>query len=159
MADRGIVSGVTETTFEPDREITRAEIAALMTRALKLTSTNTDLVFTDVDSSSWYAKEVAAAAAAGLMTGYDGQFRPEDNITREELAVVVMKAYTLLGKSLSTGKLEQFADRNEISDWAKTAVDQAVSVGIINGITSDTFAPTDNATRAQAASLIKRILN
>lgn len=159
MADRGIVSGVTATTFEPDREITRAEFAALMVRALELTAQGGSNTFADVDAGSWYAPEVAAAANAGLIVGYDGYFRPDENITREEMAVVIMKGYAYLQKEITTGKLDQFADKDEISDWARDYVDQAVSVGLISGMTTDTFAPKSNATRAQVASLIKRMLD
>ena len=158
MAERGIVSGVTATTFEPDRQITRAEFAALMVRALGLT-VSSGSAFKDVDAGSWYAKEVAAAADAGLIVGYEGYFRPEENINREEMAVVIMKGYSYLKKETKTGKLDQFTDRDEIADWAKDYVDQAVSVGLISGMTADTFAPKDHATRAQVASLIKRMLD
>lgn len=159
MAKQGIVSGVTETTFEPDRSITRAEFAALITRALKLSAANDDSAFADVASDAWYAGEVAAAAAAGLINGYQGYFRPEDTITREEMAVVMMKTYVFRGKEPLNGKLDQFADRESISEWAKAYVDQAVSVGLISGMSTNTFAPRDNATRAQAASIIKRLLD
>lgn len=159
MAEKGIVSGVTKTTFEPDREITRAEFAALITRALKLSAANDDAVFKDVAADSWYAGEVAAAAGAGLISGYEGYFRPEENITREEMAVVIVKAYLYRGKAPLTGKLDRFTDKDSISDWAKDYVDQAVSVGLISGMTTDTFVPQENATRAQVASLIKRLLD
>jgi len=159
MATKGIVSGVTETTFEPDRSITRAEFAALAARALKLSVANTESVFNDVSNDAWYAKEVGAAAAAGLIVGYDGNFRPNDTITREEMAVVIMKAYQFLGKAPLKGKISQFADKDTISAWAVDYVDGAVSSGLISGMTTDTFAPSDNATRAQVASIIKRLLD
>lgn len=159
MVAKGIVSGMTDTLFEPDRDITRAEFAALMTRALKLSAANPDTVFADVSVDSWYAEEVAAAAAAGLINGYDGFFRPEDKITREEMAVVIMKAYLFRGKEPLRGKIDQFLDQDQISQWAKDYVDQAVSVGLISGITFDTFVPGANATRAQGTSLIKRLLD
>jgi len=159
MATKGIVSGVTATTFEPDRSITRAEFAALMARALKLSAGNTESVFADVANDAWYAKEVSAAAAAGLIVGYDGNFRPNDTITREEMAVVIMKAYAFLGKTASSGQIDKFADKDTISDWAVNYVDQAVSTGMISGMSADTFAPKENATRAQVTSLIKRLLS
>jgi len=159
MAEQGIVSGVTKTTFVPERSITRAEFAALMTRALGLNSANDESVFVDVATDAWYAKEVAAAASAGLIVGYDGNFRPDDTITREEMAVVIMKAYAFLGKTPASGQIEKFADKGDISDWAVTYVDQAVSSGMISGMSADTFVPKANATRAQVTSLIKRLLN
>lgn len=158
MAERGIVSGVTDTTFEPDRPVTRAEFAALITRALHLNS-SISAGFSDVESGAWYAAPVNAAANAGLLQGYGGSFRPEDLITREEMAVVIVKAYQFQEKETIRGQLDRFADREEIAQWAADYVDQAVSVGLISGMTADTFAPKENATRAQAASLLKRLLD
>ena len=158
MAERGIVSGVTDTTFEPDRPVTRAEFAALITRALHLNS-SISAGFSDVESGTWYAAPVNAAANAGLLQGYGGSFRPEDLITREEMAVVIVKAYQFQEKETIRGQLDRFADREEIAQWAADYVDQAVSVGLISGMTADTFAPKENATRAQAASLLKRLLD
>lgn len=158
MAKRGIVSGVTETTFEPEREITRAEFAALVARALQLTAANGN-DFQDVDSGSWYADEVAAASAAGLISGYDGYFRPDETITREEMAVIIVKACQFGGGETATGQIDRFIDQDQISQWALTFADQAVSTGLISGMTADTFAPQDNATRAQVTSLLKRLLD
>ena len=158
MAKRGIVSGVTETTFEPEREITRAEFAALVARALRLTAQN-GAAFEDVAANSWYADEVAAASAAGLISGYDGFFRPDDTITREEMAVIIVKACQFRGGETVTGQIDRFADKDDISSWALTYADQAVSTGLISGMTADTFAPRNNATRAQVTSLLKRMLD
>ena len=94
-----------------------------------------------------------------MIVGYDGAFRPNDTITREEMAVVIMKAYQFLGNAPLKGKLSQFADKDTISQWAVDYVDGAVSSGLISGMSDDTFAPKENATRAQVASLIKRLLN
>jgi len=159
MFDEGIISGVTKTTFEPDRSITRAEFAALMTRALQLSAENKDSVFADVPENAWFADEVKAAAMAGLIVGYDGQFRPDDTITREEMAVVVMKAYILLGHSPEDKSIDHFSDKDEISAWAVPYVEQAIGSELISGVTGETFMPKENATRAQVASILKRLLN
>lgn len=158
MYQKGIVAGVTATTFEPDREITRAEFAALMVRALKITVPG-ELNFTDVGQDEWYAESVRIAAYAGLVKGYDGKFRPEDTITREEMAVVIAKGYDLLGHTSEKGAIEQFTDCDKISDWAWDSVDIAATAGIISGMDDGRFAPSENATRAQAASLLKRLLS
>ena len=157
MAKKGIVSGVTDTTFEPDRAITRAEFAALIVRALNI-SVKGSFVFQDVQPTSWYADAVAAAEAADLMVGSEGYFRPEENITREEMAVVIVKAYQMLGKTVQKGSLDKFKDQGDISKWAKDSVAYAVGVNLISGMTADIFAPQENATRAQVTSLIKRLL-
>ena len=158
MAARGIVTGVTATTFEPDRNITRAEFATLIVKALKLNS-NTPAGFSDVGNGEWHYPYVNAAANAGLIAGYDGQFRPDDPITREEMAVIIARTYSFLGHTPQSGSAERFSDRDDISDWAYPSVDTATSAGLIAGMTVDTFVPQENATRAQAASILKRLLD
>ncbi len=158
MAKKGIVSGVTDTTFEPDRSITRAEFATLVVKALNLKS-DISAGFTDVPEGAWYASYVNAAANAGLISGYAGEFRPEDAITREEMAVVIVKTHQFRGGKLESGKISNFTDKDQIADWAVNYADQAVSTGFISGITATTFGPKENATRAQVTAVLNRMLN
>ena len=151
----GIVSGVTATTFEPDRSITRAEFATLVAKALKLEGGEAE--FADVAESDWFASFVGAAAKAGIIVGSDGNFRPNDTITRQEMAVIIVKAYEYLEKSAEEAELT-FSDNGEIADWAKTYVAKAVGAGLISGMGDNMFAPDASATRAQAASVISRII-
>ena len=158
MAKKGIVSGVTDTTFEPDRSITRAEFATLVVKALNLKS-GISAGFTDVPEGAWSASYVNAAANAGLISGYAGEFRPEDAITREEMAVVIVKTHQFRGGKLESGKISNFTDKDQIADWAVNYADQAVSTGFISGITATTFGPRENATRAQVTAVLNRMLN
>ncbi len=155
MNKAGIVSGVSDNLFEPDRNITRAEFAAIIARALKLP--DKEASFKDVNGE-WFAPYVGACADAGIITGFDGYFRPNDNITRQEMAVIIVNAYSYLGKAGANGGIEAFSDKADIAKWAKAAVDTASSVGLISGMGDGTFAPNANATRAQAASLIYRLV-
>ena len=154
----GVVSGVNDTTFDPDRNITRAEFAALIARALKL-SEDAPSVFDDVEKGSWYETSVNACAKAEIITGFDGKFRPNDTITRNEMAVIISNAYSYLGKKGENGGIDKFTDKSEIADWAKPAVDVCTSVGLISGMTDTTFEGDKTATRAQAASILKRLLD
>lgn len=126
---------MTETTFEPDRPVTRAEFAALIVRALNLNAATEGQQWKDVAANDWFASSVYAAANVGLIAGYDGWFRPDDLITREEMAVVIAKAYAFKGGNPSSGAIDMFADRNEISDWAYSYVDTTAAIGILKGIT------------------------
>ena len=155
MYNAGIVSGVTATSFEPDRNITRAEFATLVAKALKLPEG--DAKFADVNSSDWFASVVASVASAGLMQGDGENFRPNDTITREEMAVIVVKAYEKLGKEIKTGELS-FSDKAEISAWAVDYVGSAYATGLIAGMSETEFAPKAPATRAQSASLLSRVI-
>ena len=158
MVALGVVSGVTETTFEPDRSVTRAEFATLIAKALKLNGTTSE-DFADVLSGEWYYTFVHTAASAGLIAGYDGYFRPDDPITREEMAVVLAKAYALRGGAVLSGGIEKFADRDEIADWAYASVDTVTTAGLISGMTPTTFVASSYTTRAQAVSVLRRLLN
>ena len=158
MAEKGIVTGVTATTFEPDRSITRAEFATLIVKALGLESRMT-AGFSDVAADAWYYPYVNAAANVGIIAGYDGTFRPDDRITREEMAVILGKATVFMEKKAGRGAIARFADSTEISDWAYEYVDEAATAGLISGMPDGTFAPHQYTTRAQAASVIKRLLN
>ena len=158
MANRGIVSGVTETTFEPDREITRAEFATLVVKALNLKST-VSAGFTDVAEGAWYTQYVNAAANAGFISGYAGTFRPEDVITREEMAVVIIKTCQFMDEKTEGGQLDFFRDQAEVSPWARDYVDCAVSMGLISGVEKNVFAPAESATRAQVTAVLYRLLN
>ncbi len=157
MYSAGIVSGVTEKLFEPDRAVTRAEFAALIARTLKLSENSGDK-FSDVESGSWYESSVNACADAGIISGFDGKFRPDDTITRFEMAVVISNAYTYLEKAEKSGGIEKFADKEEMPEWAKSAVDLCVSAGIVSGMTDDTFDGESTATRAQAAVVLSKLI-
>ncbi|MDF2668721.1 MAG: glycoside hydrolase [Paenibacillus sp.] len=163
LASKLLVQGVTENEYAPEKSVTRAEFAALLVRALGIVEKKqTDLpAFKDVRSEDWYAGVVAAAAAAGLIEGYeDGTFRPNAVISREELAVLATRAYKFTEVQSSSGaavKLEQFTDAKNVSNWAREAVGLMVNEGIMNGMQDALFAPQEQTSRAQAAVLLKRL--
>ncbi|WP_231506218.1 S-layer homology domain-containing protein [Paenibacillus sp. UNC451MF] len=160
LASKLVVKGMTDIGFAPDNRITRAEFAAILIRSLGL-SENSSSKFSDVKANDWYAGVVGAASNAGLVDGYeDGTFKPEANITREQMAVMVARAITAAGRKAAADSkvLASFTDSNTISGWAKDAVAQAVNAGIINGMTEHTFVPGQNASRAEAAVMMKRLL-
>lgn len=164
LVDQKIIEGVTPTQFEPDRSITRAEFAALVVRSLGLGSVASSADFSDVDASAWYADAVSTATYAGLINGYeDNSFRPAAPVTREEMAAIVIRALTYAEVATtvpaSTQKelLSQFKDADQII-WARKEIAAALNAKIMNGMTSDTLSPTGTATRAQAATMVKRFM-
>lgn len=160
LASKLIIAGVSDEAFAPERSITRAEFAALLARAMGLVEEQAG-GFRDVAAGAWYSGAVGAAYQAELIKGFeDGTFRPDAEITREELVVMIARAMKLGGKELGkdTALLEKFADRASISEWSKDAVSGSIGAGIIKGATVDTFAPQDQATRAEAAVMLKRAL-
>lgn len=164
LANKLVVDGVTDTTFEPERNITRAEFAALVVRSLGLEQAAGSSSFNDVASGDWFAGVVGAATKAKIIDGYeDSTFRPNQPIKREELAAMVVRALNYAGaKPTVTSErqnelLAKYTDANKIV-WAQQEVATAIEAGIIDGITDNTIAPTNQATRAQSAAMLKRLL-
>lgn len=160
LASKLVVNGTSDGAFAPQAPITRAEFAALLVRSLGLNGSDT-AAFRDVNASDWFASSVGAATKIGLADGFeDGTFRPNDTITREQMASLIHRAIKLTGKTVSTdaNKLAAFEDSSTISAWAKDAVAAAVNAGAVNGATDTTFVPKGQATRAEAAVMLKRLL-
>lgn len=160
LAGKEIIKGKTQTQYMPEDSVTRAEFAALIRRALGLNASIYQGGYADIDASAWYANEIQAIVGAGIMTGDpDGNFRPEDTISRQEMAKVIVNAYMIqTGASEINAAEINFEDSEEIAAWAKESVKKAVSLGLVNGMGDGTFAPNDNMTRAQAAAVIHRLI-
>lgn len=145
----GSVSGYPDGTFRPDKPVTRAEFTVLLVKNLKLV-TKTGKVFADT-SGHWAKDYIATAYAHGIINGYsDTRFGPDDLITREQMAVMIVKA-----KNLNlAAQLPAFADEGKISSWAYRAVKTAQEHSLIRGYPDNTFRPQGKATRAEAATVI-----
>lgn len=149
----GLTNGYEDNTFRPDNLITRAEFAALLARVLKLAPSTDELSFSDAsDIPSWVKPQLSAIVKAGILNGYeDGTFRADRQITRAELAVILARALHL---QVDENAQSNFADRESIPSWAQAEVASVQKQGIIQGRGDNLFAPNDNATRAEAISLI-----
>lgn len=160
LTAKHIVTGVSDAEFAPNEYITRAEFAALIVRALGLVAAK-EVSFADVDSSKWYAEEVAAAYEAGVITGRSVDvFAPNATLTRQEMAIMIIRAYKLQsGKVLTARSETAFADSVEVSEWAQDAVNAAVELGFIEGRGNNQFAPQEQTTRAESAKVISLLLN
>ncbi len=166
LSSKMLVNGKSANSFEPNCSITRAEFATLLVRALGLEEgVLQEGQFKDVDVNAWYAGAVATAVAENIITGYDGQlFKPTNNITREEIAVMIVRAARVAGIENNLSDAEQetylarFGDQQSISPWAEKNVALAAKAGIINGMSNGDFSPRTNADRAQSAVMLKRFL-
>ncbi|OME87853.1 hypothetical protein BK120_00535 [Paenibacillus sp. FSL A5-0031] len=166
LASKLIVKGKTETAFDPNGQVTRAEFASLLVRSLGLSSKGSDQAFTDVAASSWYAADVNAAVQHGLVQGVgNNKFNPDAFITREQMAVMIMKAVQLVQgdtsaeSNSSSNSLAAFADQDQLSGFAREAVQAVINAGIMNGKSETAIAPKDTASRAQTAVMLKRALS
>jgi len=164
MANEGLIAGKSESAFDPEAQITRAEYLTILDRAMGY-ELITDETYPDVAADSWYATYVATAKANGLINGLptDDGFKPEQPITREEMALFTYNAIKSIGRNDEWLKdlpddYAKFTDTAEVSDWAKEAMQYFVHTGIIKGMTETTVAPKGNATRAQGAVILKRFM-
>ncbi|QNK55922.1 S-layer homology domain-containing protein [Paenibacillus sp. PAMC21692] len=162
LSAKHLVSGVSEQSFAPSDQTTRAEFAALLVRALGLTSSGQTTGFGDVSANDWFAEEVAAAYEAGLIRGTsDNEFAPDKPITREELATLLVRAYEYKNGAASqlTGGLEGYADYAYVSSWARESVDKAIRLGLMQGKSNQALDPKSNTKRAEAVQAILNFLN
>lgn len=165
LALRQIVSGISADAFQPNGRVTRAQFAAMLVNALDLQASGAETPFADIDPGAWHAAYVAAGVEAGLFSGFqDGTFRPNDPISREQMAVMLAKAMAVAGAEAPVanadgGESLPFTDRDAISDWAAGAVAKAVRAGLLFGKSDGRFAPQDPATRAEAAAIVARLLH
>ena len=162
MYNKGIINGMTETTFEPDSQITRAEFTKLIVAMLGLDiSADYSGTCTDV-AGEWYTPYIQAAETAGLIDSnmvVDGKFNPNQNINREEMASLVVNAAKVKSLDSTGGDVSAFTDKDTISTWANDYVAGAVQLGIVKGNPDGTFAPKAEATRAEGATMIERLYN
>ncbi|GAB6928307.1 hypothetical protein JCM10914A_22900 [Paenibacillus sp. JCM 10914] len=159
LAAKGIVKGTSDKAFSPDLKLTRAQLAAMLVRALQLEGTSDRHMFKDVDSEAWYASAVAAAHQHGLVKGRsEDTFAPHAVVTREELAVMLNRAYEQKGNASASGPIPSLKDKQQISAWAAREVEAALSHGLMKGRTNGTFAPGAATTRAESAQAVLNLL-
>jgi hypothetical protein len=155
LAAHHVLTGVSLTTFEPDRSVTRAEFAAMTARALGLTPVSGG-AFGDVEDGAWYAGYVGSLSAAGIAKGdAAGTFRPNEPITREEMAVLLARALGLTDVAKAGAA---FKDAAAISPWAKDAVQALRQAGYLSGYPDGSMLPQGKAKRAEAAQLLQWML-
>lgn len=164
LSAKWIISASNGSFYRPNENISRAEFAELVARGLGLKGEqNAASRFRDVRSGSVTSTYIGAAAEAGIITGNtDGTFKPDRPITREQMAIMMVRALNYGGQptalnSSAASTLAKFKDNKKIQ--SKDSVAKAVQEGIIQGMTSKTFEPQGNASRAQAAVMLKRVLD
>ena len=163
LASRGIINGMGKGTFAPNKTMTRAEFAAIVTRALGLAAKDTK-AFTDVPSSKWYAGYIGTANSSGIVNGVgSGKFNPDGTITRQEAAAMVARAAKLCGLDTSMDAaaikdmLAQFGDYRGVASWAKEPMAFCYSAGILDQ--SDlNIEPTKAILRCEIAQMLYNML-
>lgn len=144
-----------DSKFRPDDAITRAEFVKIVNNAFGYKEKGS-IKFNDVKSTAWYYNEVAIALKAGFITGKNENFRPDEAITREEVASILTTIND--NKDTKMDKLDKYTDKEKISEWAKSSVEGAIEAGYM-GKNSIIFRPKDNITRAESVVTLYRVQN
>ena len=156
--NNNIMSGVSEEEFAPGTGVTRAMMITVLYRAANEPESG-DPYFSDVDPSAWYAKAVSWGAENNIVSGTgNNMFSPEEYITREQLAVMLYNYGSLSADSGAEADISAYSDYEAVSPWAQNALRWAVGNNIISGKSETELAPSDGASRAEAAAIIKRFL-
>ncbi len=169
LHDQGVIEGQSRTQFTPAIGVTRAEFAAMLTRAMGIsgqaarTSTTS---FPDVPASAWYAGAVQTATEAGWIKGDErGQFRPNAQVTRQEMAVMLQRAWDEVWSNNTANapadstSAQRLTDTAAIANWAQSAVNQLHTAGLIEGNARGQFEPARSLNRAESAAVISRFID
>lgn len=160
VAARELFNGTDETHFTPNGTMTRGMMATVLFRLDGARKADSTKNFTDVAAETWYTDAVAWANDRKIVTGYsDGTFGPHDNVTREQLAVMLYryaKAEGLVKENKA--KTLNYADADQVGDWAVEAVSWLTANGIMTGKPGNLVDPKGNASRAEVAAVLERFV-
>lgn len=146
----GLMDGKAENVAAPDDYITRAEMAALMTRAFEAMKSSAVSTFVDMKQDMWHFSYVSRAVQMGILSGNGNAMNPNGHITRQEAAVVFARAFNLYSYKKSA---HNYSDFNTVASYATEAMEACVGAGIM-GVGGGTLSPTADLTRAEFASMM-----
>lgn len=156
LSEAGIISGYPQSLFKPNDSITRAQAAVMINRHLKLTTVETPS-FTDVSSSTFGADAIAAVQAAGIINGFkDGTFKPNEPVTRAQMAKILENAY-LSSNNVKVASVEPFNDVTS-EHWAYESVLVLRASGITEGYPGNAFKPGDKTSRIEFSAFLYRAI-
>ncbi len=154
--EKGLAKGYEDGTFRPDNNISRAEFMAFVNRAFNYQE-KADIDYKDVKEDAWYADVIKIAKAAGYISGYqDGTMKPDNPISRQEAAIIIMR---ILGLVENPAGANGFRDASSIPAWSKGAVGAVAAAGIMGGYPDGTFRVANFITRAEAVVTLDRALS
>ena len=156
--DNDVMNGTSGTSFAPNGQVSRAMVAQVLYNLAGAPAAS-GASFQDVPASAWYAGAVGWAAAEDIVSGYGGNtFGPDDNVTREQLAVMLCRYAQAGGKDVSAdgAAARGFTDYASVSSWAADAVNWAVEAGLLSGKSGNRLDPAGTATRAELATILMR---
>ncbi len=157
LVKMNLLSGFPDGSFQPDKQMSRAEFAAVMFKLLGQQPVDAASVFTDVSPNAWYSKYINGIYSLGLVSGFpDGAFRPNQEMTREEAFVILYRGLKDRLEAVTGEAGSGFSDTGSVSAWAKDAIDALTKKGVISGYSDGTLRPKDKITRAEIASIVAK---
>jgi len=152
----GIVSGYSDNSFKPDKNMTRAELVTIINRLLGNSVQNTKYV-PDINAKDWFYTEIRKGIESGIIQGNaDGYVRPNDLVTREEAIVMLQRALV----PVTTKEIaHEFMDASEISEWSKQALNTFWEENYIKGYSDNTIRPKNYITRAEVVKIIENMID
>ena len=157
----GLMNGVSTYEFAPKAPLSRAMVAAMLYRmAGSPAAYYGGRQFTDGADGKWYSSVIRWASQMGIVTGFqDGSFRPNENVTRVQLAAMLFRFAQYQSRDIQgRGDLNSYQDSSSVQAWAKEAIQWAVAKGLISGKSGACLDPSGSATRAEAAAVLVRFL-
>ena len=157
VASKGIVAGISDTSYEPNGTLTRAMFVTMLHRYAGEPVVNFAMSYTDI-GENWYTEAVRWASSTGVVKGFDNNsFRPDDSITREQAAAMLQRYAEFAKESnplWNETNILSYDDFDTISEWAIPAVQWAAGAGVMKGRTDSTINPSENITRAEIAQML-----
>ncbi|MBR2593255.1 MAG: S-layer homology domain-containing protein [Firmicutes bacterium] len=159
MYEKSYISGIGEGKFGPNLSTERGMIVTILYRMEGSPKVDFENLYSDVKEGEWYSDAVIWASSEDIAAGYpEGDFRPNQIVSRQELARFIYKYAEYKGYDLTKkDDLSKFTDSSEVGSWARECVEWAVGTGLISGMGNGKLAPRDTATRAQLAAILNRL--
>jgi len=162
LASKQLIAGRTETEFDPGSSMTKAEFATLLVRSLGLADLSETLPYKDVPDAAWYRPYVGAAYAMRIADG-GSEFQPGKPVTRAEIAVMTYRAVQLAGRKIALTDMDgasvaRYKDIGALGANEREAAAAVIKAGFMGGVSETAFSPQSDATRAEAAVILGRML-
>ncbi len=160
VEEYGLFNGVSANEFEPDTAMSRAMLVTVLYRLAGEPEITGTTPFTDVNPDAWYMPGVLWAYQTGIVNGStETTFSPDDNVTREQIAVMLYRYASYYEYDVSDREvLSGFPDWEKVDSYAEDALSWAVAIGLIRGNTDGTLNPVGDATRAEVATMLQRFV-
>ena len=158
VVSQNLMRGMSDTLFQPDGNMTRAQMVTVLYRLADTPTVEGSVPFTDVKAGQFYSDALVWAYENGIAKGMtDQRFAPHTSVTREQMVVFFARFAQLNGQTVEAkGDLSNYHDANAVSNYARESMTWAVETGLIQGVTTTTLSPKATSTRAQIAEVLLR---